>query len=57
LYIIRVKTLKDGELMSDVRDRVDLGTWGAFRTGWWVLHAAGIIAIGYLGYWVGTMNR
>ena len=39
---------------EDVRDRMDLGTWGTFRAGWWVLHAIGILVVGYIGYWMGT---
>jgi hypothetical protein len=38
--------------MSDVRDRMDLGTWGFLRSGWWVLHVVGIIVVAYLGYYV-----
>jgi len=41
--------------MDEVRDRIDLGTWGAFRTGWWVLHVVGIVVVGYIGYWIATM--
>jgi len=41
--------------MSELRDRIDLGTWGAFRTGWWVLHIVGVFVIGYIGYWIATM--
>lgn len=41
--------------MGELRDRIDLGTWGAFRTGWWVLHVVGIVVVGYIGYWLATM--
>ncbi|MDA8226638.1 MAG: hypothetical protein M0T74_02845 [Desulfitobacterium hafniense] len=39
--------------MSDVSDKIELGTWGAFRTGWWILHVVSIIVVGYIGYWLG----
>lgn len=41
--------------MSDLRDRLDLGTWGTFRTGWWVLHIVGILIVGYIGFWIARM--
>lgn len=41
--------------MGELRDRIDLGTWGAFRTGWWVLHVVGIVVVGYIGYWLARM--
>lgn len=41
--------------MSDVRNNIVLGTWGAFRTGWWVLHVIGILVVGFIGYWLGRM--
>lgn len=33
----------------------DLGTWGTFRTGWWVLHIVSIVLIGYIGFWIARM--
>jgi hypothetical protein len=42
-------------IMADIRERIDLGTWGMFRTGWWVLHVVGIVVVGYIGYWIATM--
>lgn len=36
----------------DVRDRMDLGTWGTFRAGWWVLHIISIALVGLVGYWM-----
>lgn len=41
--------------MSDIRDRMDLGTWGFLRAGWWVLHVVAILAVGYVGYWIAQM--
>ena len=41
--------------MDESRDRMELGTWGAFRTGWWVLHVVGIVVVGYIGYWIARM--
>ncbi len=38
--------------MSDVSDRMDLGTWGFLRAGWWILHIVTIVAVAYLGYYV-----
>ena len=43
------------KIMADIRERIDLGTWGMFRTGWWVLHVVGIVVVGYIGYWIATM--
>jgi len=37
---------------EDIRDSMDLGTWGFLRTGWWILHIVGITAVGYIGYWI-----
>jgi hypothetical protein len=41
--------------MGELRDRIDLGTWGVFRTGWWVLHVVSIVVVGYIGYWLARM--
>jgi hypothetical protein len=41
--------------MSDIRERIDLGTWGMFRVGWWVIHVVGIFVVGYIGYWLARM--
>lgn len=41
--------------MTDLRDRIELGTWGFLRTGWWVLHVVAILVVAYLGYWFGRM--
>ena len=41
--------------MEEIRKNVDLGIWGAFRTGWWVLHIVGIVVVGYIGYWIALM--
>lgn len=32
----------------------ELGTFEFLKTGWWVLHVVAIIAIFYLGYWLGS---
>jgi len=42
-------------MAEDVRDRIDLGTWGFLRTGWWILHIIGILVVGYIGYWIAMM--
>lgn len=42
---------------EDFRDRVDLGTWGTFRTGWWVIHILSILIVGYIGYRIGSPDR
>lgn len=39
--------------MSDIRDQMELGTWGTFRIGWWILHAISLIVIGGAGYRMG----
>lgn len=44
-------------MAADLRDRVDLGTWGAFRTGWWIVHIVGILVVGYIGYSIGNGNK
>lgn len=41
--------------MDGTRSRIELGTWGAFRTGWWILHIIGIGAVGFIGYWIARM--
>jgi hypothetical protein len=43
------------KVMADIRERIDLGTWGMFRTGWWVLHVVGVVVVGYIGYWIARM--
>lgn len=40
---------------GDLRERIDLGTWGMFRTGWWILHIVSVIVVGYIGYWIARM--
>lgn len=40
---------------DEVKKNVELGTWGAFRTGWWVLHVIAILLVGYIGYWIATV--
>lgn len=53
---IKTGTNRKGDtVMADLRDRSDLGTWGAFRTGWWVMHIVGIVVVGYIGYWLAKM--
>ena len=37
---------------DEVRDRLELGTWGFLRSGWWILHVVAIIVVAYLGYYV-----
>lgn len=37
---------------DDVREKLELGTWGFLRSGWWVLHIVAIIVVAYLGYYV-----
>lgn len=39
--------------MCDLRDRMELGTWGTFRTGWWILHIITIVIVGFVGYRLG----
>lgn len=39
--------------MSDMRDNMELGTWGTFRAGWWILHAVSTLVIGWAGYRLG----
>lgn len=53
VHIIKQKNI--GEEMSDLRDRINLGTWGVFRTGWWIIHIVGIVVVGYIGYWIAMM--
>lgn len=50
-------TIKIDEVkkMADIRERIDLGTWGMFRIGWWVVHVIGIVVVGYIGYWLARM--
>ena len=47
--------MKGVKKMEESRERMDLGTWGAFRTGWWILHVVGIVVVGYIGYWIARM--
>ncbi|MDA8442808.1 MAG: hypothetical protein M0Z55_10595 [Peptococcaceae bacterium] len=37
---------------EDIRDRIDMGTFGFLRSGWWVLHVVAIVAVAYLGYYI-----
>ncbi len=41
--------------MSELHERIELGTWGFLRTGWWVLHVVGILIVGYLGFWIANL--
>lgn len=41
--------------MEESKKQIDLGTWGAFRAGWWVLHIVAVLVVGYIGYWIATM--
>jgi hypothetical protein len=43
-------------MTDDVRNTMDLGNWAFLRTGWWVLHIIAILAVGYIGYWIGVMK-
>ena len=43
--------------MYDMRGNLDLGTWGAFKTGWWAVHIVGIIVVGYIGFWIGKTQQ
>ncbi len=39
-------------MADDVREKLELGTWGFLRSGWWILHIVAIIVVAYLGYYV-----
>lgn len=41
--------------MDESKKELDLGTWGTFRTGWWVLHVISVIVVGYIGFWIARM--
>jgi hypothetical protein len=43
-------------MADNVRESMDLGTWGFLRTGWWILHIVGILIVGYIGYWIAMMK-
>ena len=32
----------------------NMGTWGFLRTGWWIVHLAGIALLFWLGMWFGA---
>jgi hypothetical protein len=41
---------------ENIRENIELGTWAFLGTGWWVLHVVGILAVGYIGYWIAGMK-
>lgn len=55
LKVFIIKKKGGDTLMSELQERVELGTWGFLKTGWWVLHVVGILIVGYLGYWIAKM--